>query len=204
MFINYEFLLKGGKITRGTTKRKVIESHKCQPEFPGSDIRCDLERVEAIVTSDDLYRPRIFWSDEVFGVHGNGRLLKEAQLDIALIDIPDCQTWLMRSEPTLDDMVGLTVINSKGRLLFAGIGDLVPTEFEPIDRASKLMPIQGFVFTYWIKEVFRWGTPNPVGSAHTSGADRKVSPAVFPNYRPIGGGGGNYTIYYDGGTPAAN
>jgi hypothetical protein len=129
----YEFALKSGEIIRGATLYTKIERREHQPDFPGTDIRCDLERVNVVVTSGQRFSPHIYWCDEIFGTNGDAQLLRQARedgmpRDIGLIEIPDCQKWIIRSEPTVDGRIGITILNSKGRILFCGIGDITPVE----------------------------------------------------------------------------
>jgi hypothetical protein len=182
---SYEFTLKGGEVIRGATLYSKTERQEKQPHFPGSNIRCDLERVEVIHTSDARFRPRIFWSDQIFGKDGNAQLLKELRnegpLDIALVEVQkDCQPWIVRSEPTLDDRIGITVSSSKGQVLFTGIGDLTPVEFTP--RKPELKPRQGHILTFVFREVYSWRMYNPMDCGHTTGSVRKESPNAYPDY----------------------
>jgi hypothetical protein len=189
LLATYKFALKGGEIIRGATLYTKIEPKECQPEFPGSDIRCDLERVNVVITSNPRFVPNIFWSDEIFGTKGDARLLCQGDdmpRDIALIEIPGCQTWIMRSEPTADERIGITIANTKGRVLFTGIGDITAVEFIPLK--AHLRPKQGHVFTFSFNAVYPWKMANPMDCAHASGADRQPSPAIYPDYSAPDGG----------------
>ena len=190
LLASYEFTLKDGEVIRGTTLYKTIQPQKRQPDFPESSIRCDLDRVEVIVTSDARFTPKIFWSDEVFGTNGDARILREERdgvpLDIALIEVREGQTWIVRSEPTMDDRIGIAISNSKGKVLFTGIGDLTPVEFTPLKQDLK--PKSGHVLTFVFSEVYSWRRSSPMSCGHCSGADRKESPAVYPNYSSPDGG----------------
>jgi hypothetical protein len=190
LIATYEFTLKDGEVIRGATLYTELRQHDRQPEFPGSNIRCDLERVEVIVTSDSRFTPKIFWSDEVFGTNGNAQLMREDRegvpLDIALLEIREGQTWIMRSEPTMDDRIGITISNDKGKVLFTGLGDLTPVEYTPL--RPDLKPKQGNIFTFSFSEVYKWRRSSPFSCGHTSGADRKESPAVYPDYSAPDGG----------------
>lgn len=190
LLLNFEFILRDGEVARGTSLYKTREPQKRQPDFPGSDIKCDLERVEVVVTTDLRIRPKIFWRDDVFGKNGNGLLLTEERdgipLDIALIEALEGQVWILRSEPTLDNRIGITISNSKGKVLFTGIGDLTPHTFT--SENPDLKPVQGHIFTFFFNEIYSFRRSSPMSCGHTSGADRVSSPAVYPDYDSSDGG----------------
>jgi hypothetical protein len=143
-----------------------------------------------ITTSDERFTPRIYWSDEVFGTDGDAQLLMNDRegvpLDIALIEVRPGQVWILRSEPTMDDRVGITISNSSGKVLFTGIGDVTPVEFTPLK--PDLKPKQGHILTFVFNEVYRWRRSSPMSCGHTSGADRQASPAAYPDYSSPDGG----------------
>lgn len=190
LLLNFEFTLRSGEVVRGTSLYKTFELQEHQPDFPGSDIKCDLERVEVVVTTDPRIRPKIFWREDVFGVNGNGLLLTEERdgvpLDIALIEALEGQVWILRSEPTLDQRIGITISNSNGKVLFTGIGDLTPHTFT--SENPDLKPVQGHIFTFYFSEIYSFQRSSPMSCGHTSGADRKESPALYPNFDRSDGG----------------
>jgi hypothetical protein len=193
VLLTYHFILEDGAVLRGAALRSKVQPEECQPEFPGSDIRCDLERVEIVILSDARFAPKIFWSDEVFGANGNAQLLLDERegvpLDIALIELtPSGPVWIMRSEPTTDDRIGMTVSNSKGKVLFAGIGDLTPVELLPLKK--NLKPRKGHVVTFGFHEIYKWRRASLGGTAHTTGSVRHSSPAAFPDYGVAGSAAG--------------
>lgn len=190
LLLNFEFMLRDGEIVRGTGLYKTVQPQRYQPDFPGTDIKCDLERVEVIVTTDPRIRPKVFWREDVFGVNGNGLLLTEERdgvpLDIALVEALEGQVWIVRSEPTLDSRIGITISNTNGKVLFTGIGDLTPHTFTSEDPEVK--PIQGHFFTFYFSEVYSFRRSSPMSCAHTSGADRQMSPAIDPTLKHPDGG----------------
>jgi hypothetical protein len=161
---NFNYTCEEGTI-KGVSLFTVYDQTKTQPPFPGSKIKCDLDKVEVIILSDPRFRPKIFWSDEVFGRNGRPEILKEKRqddlLDFALIEVREGVTWIARSEPTFDDRIGITVFDSKGRVRLAGVGDLTPIETPPTEPGMD--PEHGYRFTYFLKAIYRWGTPNPKG-----------------------------------------
>jgi hypothetical protein len=190
LLASYEFTLRDGEVLRGATLYTELRPEKEQPEFPGSDIRCDLEHVEVVTTSDRRFTPRIYWSDEVFGPQGNAELLMQDRdgvpLDIALFYVRRGQTWIVRAEPTMDDRVGISIANRNGKVLFTGIGDVTPVEFTPLRPG--LEPKSGHVLTFTFNEVYKWRRSSPMSCGHTSGSDRKESPSVYPDYSSPDGG----------------
>lgn len=190
LLASYEFTLSDGEVIRGATLYTKIEPQSSQPDFPNSDIQCDLERVEVVTTSDARFTPKIFWSNAVFGPEGNAKLLLEERegvpLDIALVEIRKGQTWVVRSEPTMNDRLGITIANDKGKVLFVGIGDLTPVEFVPLKKGLK--PKKGHVLTFVFNEIYSWRRSSPMRCGHTSGADQQASPAIYPDYSVPDGG----------------
>jgi hypothetical protein len=189
MLASYEFILRDGEVLRGATLYSELRREEYQPDFPGSDIRCDLERVEVIATSDERFMPKIFWSDEVFGESGDAALLtgdRQDPLDIGLIQIREDQVWIIRSEPTIDDRIGISVFNDRGKVLFTGVGDLTPVEYSPLRHG--LPPKKGHVLTFTFHEVFKWRRSSPMECGHTSGSNRVNSPAAYPDYSAPDGG----------------
>jgi hypothetical protein len=168
--LTYDFTLDNGERIKGGSLRTEINPERDQPEFPGSDIQCDLENVDSIVLSDDR-TVQVFWAQDVFGPDGDPLLLMEDQpRDLGLIVTCEGQTWILRSEPTLDDRIGLNISNERGKTLFTGVGDLVEIA-EP--RIHQL--IASF------DAVYRWRRSSPKACAHCHGAVRK------------GGGGPDYS-----------
>lgn len=105
---------------------------------------------------------------------------------IALVEVRDGQVWILRSEPTLDNRIGLTISNSKGKPLFTGIGDLTEVEYAPLRPGVK--PKKGHAFAFVFSEIYSWRRSSPLSCAHTSGADRVHSPSVMPDHSAPDGG----------------
>jgi hypothetical protein len=187
---NFDFVRRDGERVRGTTLYKRIEQRDSQPDFPGASIRCDLDRVEVIVTSAEGFTPEVYWSLDVFGPEGNADLMRETRdgepLDIALVKIREGQVWVVRAEPTLDDQIGIAICNDKGKTLFTGVGNLAPVQYVPLREG--LEPRSGTAFTFFFQEVYSWAHSSPFGCATTSGADRVNSPAIYPDYGAPDGG----------------
>ncbi len=177
VIISFDFTCKEGNI-KGVSLYTIYERAKAQPTFPGSKIRCDLDTVEVLVLSDPQFKPKIFWSDEVFGSNGKPELLNEKRkddlLDIALIELRQGVTWIMRSEPTMNGRIGIVVFDSSERLRLTGLGDLAPIETPPIEPGMN--PEYGYIFSYYVKEVYSWGTRNPAGCSDCGGGGK-----VFTN-----------------------
>jgi hypothetical protein len=190
LLATYAFVLRDGEVVKGTTMYADIRAEERQPEFSGCDMVCDLDHVEVVTTSDERFTPKIFWSNDIFGPKGNGELLLEHRnghlLDIGLFHVREGQTWLIQTEPTLDDRIGVAISNESGKTLFTGVGDLTPVEFIPLREG--LEPKSGHVFTFVFNSVYNWRHSSPFGSAHTSGADRVNSPSVYPDYSAPDGG----------------
>jgi hypothetical protein len=192
LLLSFEFLLRDGSMSRGATLYTKYIREGEQPHFPRSDIRCDLEHVELITTSDDRFQPKVFWNNEIFGPEGRiDPMLDDRDgepLDLALINIRednDDFTWILRSEPTIDGRIGVTISNSR-KPLFVGIGDITEVEFTPLREG--LPSKSGHIFTFTFHEIYSWRHGSPIGSAHTSGADRVSSPSVQPDYGVPDGG----------------
>jgi hypothetical protein len=190
LLANYKLIVEGGKALQGSILSLSVEQHSRHPEVPGSELRCDLERVYRVHATHKQFSPRIFWSDEVFGPRGSLEPLKRpvhhSALDIGLIQVHHDEYWVIRSEPTWDDRYGIGVYNEAGRVLFVGVGQLAPVDYRPL--LAGLAPKNGHALTIHFNNVFTWGTSNPVGNAHTTGSVRVVSPAAFPDYSAPDGG----------------
>lgn len=190
LLAHYEFTLKDGEVIRGTTLHTKIERQDRHPEFPGSKIRCDLDRTHVIVTSDARFAPKIFWSNDVFGTDGDAQLLRLERdglpLDIALIEIREGQTWIVRSEPTMDNRIGISVSNSSAKVLFTGIGNLFPVQYTPL--RPNLRPKQGNILTFVFNEVYSWRRSSPLSCGHCAGATTVPAPAAWPDYSAPDGG----------------
>jgi hypothetical protein len=188
LLASYEFILRDGEVLRGTTLSTEVIAQERQPEFPGSD--CDLEGVEVITTTDARFTPKIFLAADVFGPDGEASLLMEdldGELrDIALLEVREGQVWIVRTEPTLDDRVGVTIANADGKVLFTGIGDVTPVEFTPLREGLKRK--RGHVLTFAFSEIYKWRRSSPMQCGHTAGAYRAPSPAVNPDYSAPDGG----------------
>ena len=85
------FLLNTGETVKGATLWTKYVRERVHPEFPGSSLRCNLDMVETIITTDKRFTPKIFWSDAIFGPNGNPLLLQEysdgGPSDIAIIKV---------------------------------------------------------------------------------------------------------------------
>ena len=191
ILFSYRFVNEDAKRLDGTTLWSHDRPEKTQPKFPRTSIKCDLERVTHVETSEGVLAVKIYWSDEIFGSDGNGLLLKEGKpggppRDIALLELHAGQAWIVRSEPTLDDRIGVVVANVYGMPLMAGVGDLTPVDFTPVRKG--LPPKRGHIFTCLLREIYSSRVQNPTGPAHTSGAARRECPACRPDYKAPDGG----------------
>lgn len=190
--LTYDLTLRDGKRIKGATLRTITGAEERQPDFPGSKIKCDLETVDTVTTTHSSLgiTPKFFWAEEIFGREGNPLLLLEDRegipQDIALIHIREGQTWIVRSEPTLDNYLGITVSNERNKVLFAGTGDLVEVEFTPLK--PNLPPKQGHQLIMTIQEIYRWKYSSPMSSGHTCGSTRRDCPASHPDYGSPDGG----------------
>jgi hypothetical protein len=88
----------------------------------------------------------------------------------------DAIDWVVRSEPTVDDRLGITITNRKGKALLIGIGDLV-------EGAT------GYYFAAQGQEVFQWRKASPSSCAHTNYAVRNpgTTPVKLMDAPPDGG-----------------
>jgi hypothetical protein len=186
----YEVSLAEGEFLKGATIGMDIGPERVQPGFEGSDIECDLERVFRLRTTNGDLAPKIFWADSIFGADGDARLLLEdrkgALHDIALIQVTEDEVWIARSEPTLDNRLGITVANEENKVLLLGLGDLIEVDLEP--TTPELPPKKGHQLIVTLHESYKWKHASPSGCGHTTGSVRTTSPAAFPDYSAPDGG----------------
>lgn len=186
----YEFVLPNGEPLKGATLGISVGAEKRQPEFHGSEIKCDLERVFTLKTSNAGLNPKIFWADDIFGAEGDGLLMlghhQGVPHDIALLQVHENETWIARSEPTLDKRLAITVSNQKNKVLLLGVGDLVEVDFEP--NRPGLPPKKGHELIATLHETYKWIQSNPVSCASCAGSVRQSTPAAWPNYSAPDGG----------------
>lgn len=184
----YEFIHENAPALKGATLGLEIGPEKAQPNFRESKIRCDLQNVFKLVTTNAGIAPKIFWEDEVFGSNGNALLLlqKGAPRDIALIAIHENEAWLARSELTLDKRLAITVVSEANKLLFVGTGDVIEVDLKPMKPG--LPPKKGHQVIVTLHEVYPWMSPNPGGCAHCAGSVRTTTPSATPDYSAPDGG----------------
>lgn len=192
LLLSFEFFDRDRSPIRGATLYSQYVQEEEPPPFPGTDIRCDLERVELITTSHDRIQPKVFWNDELFGPEGRIDSMLDDRggepLDLALIQIREDRedfTWIIRSEPTMNGRIGVTISNTR-KPLFVGIGDITEVEFTPLREG--LPRKSGHIFTFTFHEIYSWRRGSPFGCATTSGSDRVNSPSVYPDYSSPDGG----------------
>jgi hypothetical protein len=127
---------------------------------------------------------------DIFGPDGNALLLLDNQegipRDIALFQFHEGETWIARSEPTLDNRLAITVANEKNKVLLTGIGDLVEIDFEPLK--PDLPPKKGHQLIVTYHETYKWKQSNPGGCAHCAGSTRTTTPSATPDYSAPDGG----------------
>lgn len=197
MLLRYDVTRHNGDRVFGTSLYSEFAQEKNRPDFPGTDIECDLDLVEVVTTSDDYFSPKIYWRKDVFGADGSISPMLESYegipLDLAIIHLRDSWgPWILRSEILTDThlatdcRLGVTAYNAKNKPMVAGIGQITEVDFIP--ATNDLPPKSGHIFTYTFSELFsgRWASPLLCGTV--SGADRKQSPALYPDYSAPDGG----------------
>lgn len=160
--MTYEFILENGERTKGASLWTTTGPEREQPAYPGSNIECDLESVDSIILSDGRII-KVFWAREIFGQTGEPLLLREGPRDLALILTFEGEVLIARSEPTLDDRIGLSVHSEQGRVRLTGIGDLVE-----IKEPSRTYQLVGD-----LESVYSWRKLSPSSCAHTNSSIRK-------------------------------
>jgi len=101
---------------------------------------------------------KVFWNKEIFGPAGNPTLLKTGHHDLALIEFFEGQVFVGRSEPTIDDRIGLAIVTEKGRTLFTGVGDLLEIP------APAPVPYHQLIAS--LDLVYQFKAASPSGCAH--------------------------------------
>jgi hypothetical protein len=169
LIFSYELFGEGGEQSRGSAVRTVTGSEQSQPHFPGSDVRCDCESVETIYLSDGRVI-KVFWAQGLFDHEGDLHSLLRAPRDLALIDAFGKYVFLCKAEPTVDERIGIAIVNERGKTILVGTGDVL-TERDP----------NGEEFPYLVafgQEVYKWRRASPSSCAHTSYAVK--NPGTFP------------------------
>lgn len=121
---HYDFEIEGKHFKGGTTRSESHAATALPPSFAGSDIKCSLQQVDRVHTTDGL-QLKLFYNEDVFGPNAKlGRLL-DGPHDIAMIEVHGKYHYLARTEPILGGRLGLQVINSRQKTLLTGQGDVV-------------------------------------------------------------------------------
>lgn len=154
--------------------------------FRGSDIDVDYEHVDHVFLSDG-HMAKFYWAQGLLTPDGEPQRLLEGLTDLAIITAACEGPWLVRSEPTIEDRVGVFVINEDGKPLFTGVGDLVEVEVTPVGEPGGRSPKRAQQLIVTFEAVYSWRASSPKACAHCHGSARKG------NYGPDYGGA-------DGGT----
>jgi hypothetical protein len=151
------------------------------PTFAGTHDHWHLADVDTITLSRGQ-EAKVFWDAEIFGDRGDPERLLQEERDVALILNCEGESWIGRSEPTLDGRIGLAVYNDKGKVLMVGVGDLVTL-------ANGTRRLQGAV-----ENPFSWRAASPKGCHHLS--SNFIPDQPYAAGAPDAGGG----VIPDGGT----
>lgn len=161
--IAYKFFLRDGEEMRGASLSTWSGPEDSQPRTGASDIECDLSSVDTILLTEDR-SVKIYWARGLFDVKGGPAVLMEEPRDVALITNCEGGVWVVRSEPTVDGRIGLSVANEAGKALFIGTGDLIELR-DPDDDPYQLIAV--------FEHVYQWRQSSPKACAHCHGAIRK-------------------------------
>ena len=159
--ILYDFV-HDGKHLKGASWSIEKEHAKVQPNFPEAKLKCDLDDIDIIKMNDDI-KVKIYWAKDIFGSDGDIMLLKKEPKELALVELCEGQMLLARSEPTVDDRIGLQISNKYNKVLFFGVGDLVQ---EPYNS-------QEYHFVVHFRELYSWKSPNPGSCGTVTGGAKK-------------------------------
>ncbi|HUA31586.1 MAG TPA: hypothetical protein VMC03_22095 [Streptosporangiaceae bacterium] len=121
---HYDFEIDGKQFKGGTTRSESRPVTAAPPSFTGSDIRCNLQEVDHVYTTDGLLF-KLFYNEDIFGPTAKLERLSDSPHDIAMIQVHDRYHYLARTEPILGGRLGLEVINSRRKTLLTGQGDVV-------------------------------------------------------------------------------
>jgi|GEM_PF-6955487 len=93
-------------------------------------IKCDLEAVHHISTTNQDLHLKVFLDEELFSPTGNLALLLDNPRDVALIEGCPGHWFLARTEPTADGTLGFSIVTPNHRTRFIGRGDVVNIDGE--------------------------------------------------------------------------
>jgi hypothetical protein len=174
--LTFEVVLLSGKTIQGSAVRVESIEVDDHPSVDGLDTSLDLTSVDRVILSDGQNMD-VYWADDLFGPSGDPRILKHEPRAVAVLLAYDHPPFVLRTEPTLDGRLGIT-IEEHGKVRFVGRGDLLETEdgIEFVSSGKEIYP-------------FRPGNPSGCGCAHTDWAKRKKGsrPTAEPA-RPQGTG----------------
>jgi hypothetical protein len=159
--LTFEFVLLNGEHIQGSAVRvETIEVDE-HPRVGGVDITLDLTAVDRVILSDGQSID-VYWADDLFGPSGDPDILKREPREAAVLLAYDHPPFVLRTEPTLDGRLGITIEEDR-KVRFVGRGDVLETE-------------DGIAFISSGKEIypFRPGNPSGCGCAHTDWAKKKT------------------------------
>jgi len=182
--MTYDLVLERGVRTKGASLWTRSGAEKERPYCESSSLDVDLENVDSIFLSDGRV-VKVFWATDVFGPEGDVSLLMaEGVRDLALIETFEGQVLIAKSEPTLDDRIGVSIVNEENKTLFTGVGDLIEIDLTEREYQGPQPGYQGRQFLAYLEDTYQWRQSSPSGCAHTNKYIRKDPGPVQGAPRP--------------------
>jgi hypothetical protein len=98
---------------------------------------------------------RVFWNANLFGDALNVNALTNGPCVLGVVNAFGNHELIVRSEPTMDNRLGVTVCNRNGKALLLGMGDIFQ------DGQDAYLIAEG-------RETFQWRKASPSSCGHTN------------------------------------
>ncbi len=158
LMLSYELFDAEGNSRRGGVASvrqpdgALLLSDLPSPSEPG--VRYEPESTYHVDLTDGRFI-RVFWNAALFGQQLDVDSIMRGPCVLATVDAFGRHELTVRSEPTVDNRLGVTVSNPSGKVLLLGMGDIIE------DEQGNHLVAQG-------RETFQWRKASPSSCAHTN------------------------------------
>lgn len=159
LILSYDLLDAEGKSSRGCVAS--VRPHdagsplSALPEFSDEGVRYASQSTYDVELTDGR-RMRVFWNSVLFGDDVDAEAIMEGPCILAAVDAFGRHELIIRSEPTMDNRLGVTVSNRAGKVLLLGMGDIIRDE-----KGNHSFFAEG-------RETFQWRRASPSSCGHTN------------------------------------
>ena len=168
LILSYELKDETGRSTRGGVASIVLSNAKSgtfhHPEFSEAGVQYAPSHTYDVELTDGRFL-RVFWNAPLFDKRLDVDSLTKGPCIIAVINAFGKYELIVRSEPSLNKRLGVSISNRKGKVLLMGMGDILE------DKQGAYLVAEG-------RETFQWLRASPSSCAHTNYTVRR--PGTVP------------------------